>query len=70
MQELENLITNFEFTLTLKEARFSQNNNIKQDIVSEYRSSDYNIDDLNYVLLGFKITALDIKIHVVPKKNR
>ena len=54
--------------MTLKEAKFFQNNNIKQDIVSEYRSSDYNIDDLNYELLGFKITASDIKIHVDPKK--
>ena len=36
----------------------------------EYRSSYYNIDDLNYELLGFKITASDIEIHVDPKKNR
>ena len=49
-------------------SRIFPNNDIKQDIVSEYRSSDYNIDDLNYELLGFKITASDIKIHVDPKR--
>lgn len=44
------------------------NNKIKQDIVTEYRSSEYNINELNYELLGFKITASDIEIHVNPKE--
>ncbi|CAN5357716.1 hypothetical protein BH18THE2_BH18THE2_42280 [soil metagenome] len=68
IKELENLIKNFEYTFDLEGSQIFPNNNIKQDIVSEYRSSDYNIDDLNYELLGFKITASDIKIHVDPKK--
>lgn len=68
IKELENLIKNFEYTFDLEGSQIFPNNYIKQDIVSEYRSSDYNIDDLNYELLGFKITASDIKIQVDPKK--
>jgi hypothetical protein len=68
VKELENLINNFEYTFDLEGSQIFPNNNIKQDIVSEYRSSDYNIDDLNYELLGFKITASVIKIRVDPKK--
>jgi hypothetical protein len=47
--------------LDLEGSQIFPNNNIKQDIVSEYRSSDYNIDDLNYEIVGSKITALDIE---------
>jgi hypothetical protein len=68
VKELENLFKNFEYTFDLKGIQIFPNNNIKQDIVSKYRSSDYNIDDLNYELLGFEITASDIKIRVDPKK--
>jgi hypothetical protein len=67
-KELENLIKNFEYTFDLEGNQIFPNNNIKQDIVREYKSSEYNIDDLNYELLGFKIGASDIKIHVDPKK--
>jgi hypothetical protein len=68
IKELENLIKNFEYTFDLEGSQIFPNNNIKQNIVSEYESSEYNIDDLNYELLGFKITASDVKIHVDPKK--
>jgi hypothetical protein len=68
VKELENLIKNFEYTFDLEGRQIFPNNNIKQNIVSEYKSSEYNIDNLHYKLLGFKITASDIKIHVDPKK--
>jgi hypothetical protein len=68
IKELENFIKNFEYTFDLEGSQIFPNNDIKQDIISEYKSSNYNIDDLNYELLGFKITASDIKIHVDPKK--
>jgi hypothetical protein len=68
MKELEDLVKNFEYTFDLEGYQIFPNNNIKQDIVSEYKSSEYNIDDLDYELLGFKIRASDIKIHVDPKK--
>ena len=68
IKELENLIKNFEYTFDLDGSQIFPNDDIKQDIISEYQSSNYNIDDLNYELLGFKITASDIKIQVDPKK--
>lgn len=68
IKELENLIRNFEYTFDLEGSQIFPNNNIKQTIVCEYDSSEYNIDDLNYELLGFKIMASDIKIHLDPKK--
>jgi hypothetical protein len=68
MKELENLVKNFEYTFDLEGSQIFPTNKIKQDIVSEYKSSEYNIDDLDYELLGFKIRASDIKIHVDPKK--
>jgi hypothetical protein len=67
-KELENLIKNFEYTFDVEGNQIFPTNNIKQDIVSEYKSSEYNIDDLDYELLGFRIRASDIKIHVDPKK--
>lgn len=68
MKELENLVKNFEYTFDLDGNQIFPTNNIKQDIVSEYKSSEYNIDDMDYELLGFKIRASDIKIHVDSKK--
>lgn len=68
IKELENLVKNFEYTFDIEGKQIFPTNNIKQNIVSEYKSSEYNIDDLNYELLGFKIRASDIKIHVDPKK--
>jgi hypothetical protein len=67
-KELENFIKSFEYTFDLEGNQIFPNTNIKQDIVNEYKSSWYNIDYLNYELLGFKIRASDIKIHVDPKK--
>jgi hypothetical protein len=68
IKELENLINNFEYTFDLEGRQIFPTNNIKQDIISEYKSSEYNIDDLNYELMGFKIIASDIKIRVDPEK--
>lgn len=68
IKELENLVKNFEYTFDIEGKQIFPTSNIKQDIVSEYKSSEYTIDDLNYELLGFKIRASDIKIHVDPKK--
>jgi hypothetical protein len=68
IKELGNLIKNFEYTFDLEGNQIFPTSNIKQDIVSKYKSSEYNIDNLDYELLGFKIRASDIKIHVDPKK--
>jgi hypothetical protein len=68
IKELENLINNFEYTFDLEGRQIFPTNNIKQDIISQYKSSEYNIDDLNYELMGFKIIASDIKMRVDPEK--
>ena len=68
VKELENFIENFEYTFDLDGNQIFPNNDIKQEIVSKYKSSNYNIDDLNYELLGFKIIASDIEIFVDPKR--
>ena len=68
INELENLTKNIEYTFDLEGSQIFPTNDIKQDLISEYKSSEYNISDLNYELLGFKIKASDIKINVDPQK--
>ena len=59
---------NFEFTVDLDANQIFPNEKIKQDTVSKYKSAEYNIANLTYDLIGFKIIASDIKIHVNPTK--
>ena len=63
-----NLAKQFEYTVDLDGKQIFPNDTIKQDIVSKYKSADYNISNLNYKLLGFNITASNIKMHVNPSK--
>ncbi len=58
----------FEFTVDLDANEIFPNDEIKQDIVSKYKSAEYNITNLKYQLLGFNIIASDIIIHVDPAK--
>lgn len=57
-----------EYTVVLDGKEIFPNDTVKHNIVSNYESSDYNIDSLKYRLLGFDISAVDIKIHVSPSK--
>jgi hypothetical protein len=59
---------NFEFTVDLDANQIFPNEKIKQDMVSKYKSAKYNIANLEYELIGFKIIASDIKIHANPTK--
>jgi hypothetical protein len=63
-----NLAKQFEYTFDLDGKQIFPNDTIKQDIVAKYKSADYNISNLNYKLLGFNITASNIKIHVNPSR--
>jgi hypothetical protein len=63
-----NLAKQFEYTVDLDGKQIFPNDTIKQDIVTKYKSADYNISNLNYKLLGFNITASNIKMHVNPSK--
>jgi hypothetical protein len=59
---------NLEFIVDLDASQIFPNDEIKQDIVSKYKSAEYNITNLKYELLGFNIIASDIKIYVDPTK--
>lgn len=65
---LGNLAKQFEYTLDLDAKQIFPSDTIKQDIVAKYRPADYNISNLNYKLLGFDISASNIKIHVKPSR--
>src|SRR5918995_783155 len=45
VKELENLIKNFEYTFSLDGSQIFLIDDIKQDIISEYKSSNYYIDE-------------------------
>jgi hypothetical protein len=62
------LTQQFEYTVNLDGKQVFPNDTIKQNIVTTYKSENYNISSLNYILLGFDITASNIKIHVNPSK--
>jgi hypothetical protein len=67
-KQFDGLTKRFEYTVDLDGNQIFSNDTIKQDIVKNYKSSDYNINSLNYILLGFDIDASDVKIHVNPLK--
>jgi hypothetical protein len=63
-----NLTKQFEYTVNLDGKQIFPNDTIKQNIVTKYKSENYNISSLNYNLLGFNITASNIKVHVNPSR--
>lgn len=62
------LTKQFEYTVNLDGKQIFPNDTIKQDIVTKYKSTDYNINNLNYKILGFNIDASNIKIRVNPSR--
>jgi len=57
-----------EYTVSLDGKQIFPNSTLKQNIVDKYQTSTYDIRDLKYNILGFNITAHDIKIHVNPSR--
>ena len=57
-----------EYTVTLDGKQIFPNSTLKENIVDKYQPSTYDIRDLKYNLLGFNVTAHDIKIHVNPSR--
>ena len=57
-----------EYTVSLDGKQILPNSTLKQNIVEKYQPSTYDIRDLKYNILGFNITAHDIKIHVNPSR--
>ena len=62
------LTKQFEYTVNLDGKQIFPNDTIKQDIVTKYTSTDYNINSLNYKILGFNINASNMKIRVNPSR--
>ena len=67
-REFSNAFKRFEYTIDLNGKEIFPNDTLKQDTISNYKSSTYNISTLKYKLLGFDITASDIKIEVKPSR--
>jgi hypothetical protein len=67
-REFSNAFKRFEYTVDLNGKEIFPNDTLKQDVVTDYKSSNYNIRTLKYKLLGFDITASDIKIEVKPSR--
>jgi hypothetical protein len=67
-KQFDSLTKRFEYTIDLDGNQIFSNDTVKHDIVKNYKSSDYNISSLIYRLLGFSISASDVKIHVTPSK--
>ena len=67
-KRLGNISKQFEYTVDISGKQIFPNETLKQDIVSNYKSSTYDISTLKYSLLGFDITASDIKIQVKPSR--
>jgi hypothetical protein len=63
-----NIAKQFEYTFDLDGKQIFPNDTIKQDIVTNHKPADYNISNLNYKLLGFDISASNIKINVKPSR--
>ncbi|MDQ6866592.1 MAG: hypothetical protein M3044_22540 [Thermoproteota archaeon] len=62
------LTRQLEYTVSLDGKQIFPNSTLKANIVDKYQSSTYDIRDLKYNLLGYNVTALDIKIHVNPSR--
>lgn len=54
------------YSVTLDGNQIFPNSTLKHKIVNEYEQSTYNISSLKYNLLGYQITAHDIKLRVSP----
>ncbi|MFY9798909.1 MAG: hypothetical protein WCC17_19715 [Candidatus Nitrosopolaris sp.] len=56
------------YTVSLDGNQIFPNSTLKQNIVDKYQQSTYDIRDLKYKILGFNVTAHDVKIHAVPSR--
>lgn len=62
------LIGQPEYTISLDGNQIFPNSTLKENIVEKYQPSTFDIKDLKYSLVGFNLTAHDIKIHVYPSR--
>ena len=65
---LFNFVKQFEYTVDIGEDQVFPNKTIKHKIVDRYESSEYALHMLKYSMLGFDISATDIRIKTESKK--
>jgi hypothetical protein len=67
-KQFDNIAKRLEYSVDLSGKQIFPNDTIKEDVVTHYRSSTFTINTLKYTLLGFDITASDIRIKVEPSR--
>jgi hypothetical protein len=67
-KRFSNIAKQLEYTVDLSGKQIFSNDTLKDNIVTYYKSSTYNISTLKYRLLGFDVTTSDIKIEVKPSR--
>ena len=67
-KQFGNILKPFEYTVDLSGKQIFPNDTLKQDIVTNYKSSSYTLSSLKYKLLGFNITAINVKIEIKPSR--
>ena len=65
-KQFDNIAKRLEYSVDLSGKQIFPNDTIKEDVVTHYRSSAFTINTLKYTILGFDITASDIRIKVEP----
>ena len=65
---LFNFVKQFEYTVDIGEDQVFPNKTIKHKIVDRYEPSEYALPMLKYSMLGFDISATDIRIKTESKK--
>jgi hypothetical protein len=63
-----NIAKQLEYTVDIDADQVFPNNAIKHKILNRYESSEYTIPVLKYSMLGFDISATDIRIKTESKK--
>ena len=63
---LSDLNNQLGYSVTIDGKQMFPNSTLKDNIINRHQSSIYNIPSLKYNLLGYQITARDIKIQVNP----
>jgi hypothetical protein len=67
-KQFGNIAKQIEYTVDLSGKQIFPNETLRQDIINNYKSSTYNIPTLKYTLLGFDITASEIRIQIKPSR--
>jgi hypothetical protein len=62
------LLDQLEYTFDIDGAQIFPNETVKNEILTQYKESVYNIPGLQYEIFGHAINASDVQIYVNPTK--